>query len=123
VANVASSVESGCSGNRSSAWWMLLAEVRIRAGRPKAWPPQNPTISYWTSPPNGVAPCQQMSSIVSKTGTPGTNQFVRSTWMWNHKLAAKYGVKSIPCFVLVSNGQEIDRVSGLTTEQQLKEPC
>ena len=35
-------------------------------------------------------------------------------------LAAQFGVTSIPCFVVVENGREIDRVVGVTSAERLK---
>lgn len=64
-------------------------------------------------------PCQQMSSIVSRLERQGAP--IRKVDIDQEPgLAKKYGIQSIPCFVLVSNGQEIDRVTGLTTENQLR---
>ncbi len=36
------------------------------------------------------------------------------------ELARQYGVTSIPCFVVVHQGREIDRISGVTTIERLK---
>lgn len=64
-------------------------------------------------------PCQQMSSAVSKLERQGLP--IRKVDIDKEPaLASRYNVKSIPCFVLVSHGKEIDRVTGLTTEQQLR---
>ncbi len=64
-------------------------------------------------------PCQQMSSTVSKLERQGLP--VRKVDIDQEPaLAARFGVKSIPCFVLVSNGREIDRVTGRTDEKQLR---
>lgn len=64
-------------------------------------------------------PCQQMSPIVSKLERQGLP--IRKVDIDNEPaLASRFNVKSIPCFVLVANGREIDRITGLTTEQQLR---
>ena len=64
-------------------------------------------------------PCQQMSSAVSKLERQGLP--IRKVDIDKEPaLASRFNVQSIPCFVLVANGQEIDRVTGLTTEQQLR---
>ena len=41
----------------------------------------------------------------------------------NRPLAAKYGVQSIPCFVMVVDGREVDRVEGGTTFSRLERMC
>jgi len=38
-------------------------------------------------------------------------------------LAAKYGVRAIPCFVLVIDGREVDRVVGPTSFSRLEQMC
>jgi len=64
-------------------------------------------------------PCQQMSAAVSKLERQGFP--IRKVDIDKEPaLASRFNVQSIPCFVLVSNGKELDRVTGLTTEQQLR---
>lgn len=64
-------------------------------------------------------PCQQMSSTVSKLERQGFP--IRKVDIDQEPaLASRFNVQSIPCFVLVANGKELDRVTGLTTEQQLR---
>ena len=41
----------------------------------------------------------------------------------NPTLAAKYGVRSVPCFVMLVDGQEVDRVMGGTTFSRLERMC
>jgi thiol-disulfide isomerase/thioredoxin len=41
----------------------------------------------------------------------------------NRKLAAKYGIQSIPCFVMLVDGKEVDRVVGGTTFSRLERMC
>lgn len=41
----------------------------------------------------------------------------------NKPLAAKFGVQSIPCFVMVVNGREVDRSIGLTSFGRLQKMC
>lgn len=63
-------------------------------------------------------PCQQMSSIVSRLERQGYP--IRKVDVDQEpELAAKYHVESIPTFILVSNGREVKRANGLTSEQQL----
>jgi thiol-disulfide isomerase/thioredoxin len=41
----------------------------------------------------------------------------------NRALAAQFGVRSYPCFVMVVNGREVDRVEGGTTFSRLERMC
>ncbi len=64
-------------------------------------------------------PCQQMSPIVSKLERQGYP--IRQVDIDQEQaLAQKYNVESIPCFVLIANGREINRITGVTDERQLK---
>ncbi len=63
-------------------------------------------------------PCQRMAPIVAKlerAGYPIRSVDVDS----NRALAQKYGISSIPAFVLVVDGKEVTRVVGAVSEQQL----
>ncbi len=41
----------------------------------------------------------------------------------NRPLAAKYGIRNIPCFVMLIDGQEVDRVVGGTSFSRLERMC
>lgn len=63
-------------------------------------------------------PCQQMGPVVDRLHRQG--YAVRKVDIdQNRELAQKYGISSIPAFVLVVNGQVADRKVGLQSEQQL----
>jgi thiol-disulfide isomerase/thioredoxin len=105
--------------HRSAAvWWKLLLAVVLAfsCGRVSAADPDNILLDFTAT---WCGPCQQMSSIVSKLERQHLP--VRKVDVDREPaLASKYNVTSIPCFVLVANGKELDRVSGITTEQQLR---
>ncbi len=63
-------------------------------------------------------PCQQMAPLVSKLERQGYP--IRKVDVdTNRALAQKYGISSIPAFVLVVDGKEVTRVVGAVSEQQL----
>ncbi len=67
-----------------------------------------------------AGPCQQMRPVVLKLERQ--NLPIRSIDIDTEKeLARKFHVDSIPCFVLVSNGKEVNRITGLTDEKSLRE--
>ncbi len=64
-------------------------------------------------------PCQQMSATVSKLERQGFP--IRKIDVEQEPaLVSRFKVQSIPCFVLIANGKEIDRITGPATEQQLR---
>ena len=99
------------------SWKLLLAAVlAFSYGRISVADDSNILLDFTAT---WCGPCQQMSSIVSKLERQGLP--VRKVDVdLESALASKYNVSSIPCFVLVANGKELDRVSGITTEQQLR---
>jgi thiol-disulfide isomerase/thioredoxin len=64
-------------------------------------------------------PCQQMNPIVSRLERQGYS--IRKVDVDKEKdLADRFNVSSIPCFVLVVDGKEVTRLTGATSEEQLK---
>jgi thiol-disulfide isomerase/thioredoxin len=64
-------------------------------------------------------PCQQMTPIVSRLERQGYS--IRQVDVDKEKdLANRFNVSSIPCFVLVVDGKEVTRITGATSEEQLK---
>ncbi len=64
-------------------------------------------------------PCQKMSATVSKLERQGFS--IRKVDIDKEPaLASRFNVQNIPCFVLVSNGKEVERVGGITSEQVLR---
>ena len=65
-------------------------------------------------------PCRQMQPIVDALAAGGHP--VRKVDIDHDKaLAARYGVTGIPCFVMLVDGQEVDRVVGGTTRARLEQ--
>lgn len=64
-------------------------------------------------------PCQQMQPMIAKLVGEGLP--IRSVDVdQSAGLASQFNVTSIPCFVLLEKGKEIDRVTGLADERQLR---
>jgi len=64
-------------------------------------------------------PCQAMTPAVDALARDGY-AIERVNVDQNRDLAARFGVTSIPCFVVVERGQEVDRIVGQTTVERLK---
>ena len=65
-------------------------------------------------------PCREMSPIVSRLERENL-PVLKVDIDEQPNLAQKYQIKSIPCFVLVANGREINRIVGPTSEQTLRQ--
>ncbi len=101
-------------GRRGGWGAMLLVLVALRGA--SAADLDNVLLDFTAT---WCGPCQQMSSTVSKLERQGLP--IRKVDIDQEPaLASRFGVKSIPCFVLVAEGREIDRVTGLTDEKQLR---
>lgn len=68
------------------------------------------------------APCRAMNPTIEALAEQGF-PVQRVNVDQNRPLAAKYGVRSIPCFVMLVDGQEVDRVVGGTSFSRLERMC
>jgi thiol-disulfide isomerase/thioredoxin len=67
-------------------------------------------------------PCRQMKPIVTAMKREGFR--MRDVDVdKNRGLAEKYGIHSVPTFVFVENGAEVNRFSGGTTAEHLRQLC
>jgi thioredoxin-like negative regulator of GroEL len=65
-------------------------------------------------------PCRQMKPIVGGLRSEGYH--LRDVDIDSNKaLAGKYGIRSVPTFVFVENGKEVNRFSGGTSPDHLRE--
>ena len=64
-------------------------------------------------------PCREMSVAVDRLATDGY-AVERINVDRQPALAQQYAVTSIPCFVVVERGKEIDRIVGQTSIERLK---
>lgn len=63
-------------------------------------------------------PCQQMKPLLHQLQAQGFP--IREVDVQQeHELAARFRVSSIPCFVMLVNGQEVDREVGMASSQRL----
>jgi thioredoxin-like negative regulator of GroEL len=67
-------------------------------------------------------PCRQMKPIVKSLRHQGYH--LRDVDVDRHReLAEKYGIRSVPTFVFLENGNEVNRFSGGTTSEHLRTLC
>jgi thioredoxin-like negative regulator of GroEL len=67
-------------------------------------------------------PCRQMKPIVASLRREGYR--LRDIDVDSHReLAQKYGISAVPTFVFVENGGEVDRFSGGTSAEHLRQLC
>ncbi len=71
---------------------------------------------------DACAPCKAMNPTVQALVAKGY-PVQRVNVDQNKPLAAKYGVQRIPCFVMIVDGREVDRVVGGTTFSRLERMC
>jgi thiol-disulfide isomerase/thioredoxin len=67
-------------------------------------------------------PCRQMKPIVTRLRNQGYR--MRDIDVDHHReLAVKYGISAVPTFVFIENGSEVNRLSGGTTAEHLRDLC
>lgn len=67
-------------------------------------------------------PCQASKPIIEELEKEfaGKVEFRKVNVDQDQELSAKYGVLSIPTFVILKDGQEVDRVVGMMGKESLK---
>ena len=69
-------------------------------------------------------PCQKLSPIVDKFAEEHSEiKVVRIDIDAQEELADRYNIRSIPTLVVIENGEEINRVIGLVSEEKIIELC
>jgi thioredoxin len=68
------------------------------------------------------APCQVMKPVFDKL----SNEFKKVSFYKvnvdkSQGIASQFGIRSLPTILLLKNGEEVDRVSGVIYEEKLKE--
>ena len=67
-------------------------------------------------------PCRRMKPIVASLRRQGYR--MRDVDVDHHRdLAKKYGIRAVPTFVFLENGSEVNRLSGGTTSERLRQLC
>jgi len=66
-------------------------------------------------------PCKAMKPTLEKYKESSKIPLVEVNVDTENQIAAKYGVRSIPCFIVIEDGKEIKRKIGMQSLEQLKE--
>jgi|TARA_R110000822_G_scaffold241364_1_gene370635 thioredoxin 1 len=70
---------------------------------------------------NWCGPCKAMKVTLEKFKEFSKDTLIKINVDTESDIAAKYGVRSIPCFIVVKDGNEIKREVGSKSLDQLKE--
>lgn len=76
-------------------------------------------VDFWAE---WCAPCKVMHPVMEKLASKysGTITFAKLNVDQNQEIASKYGVLSIPTFIIFKDGQLVDKVVGAVGEQGLE---
>ena len=67
-------------------------------------------------------PCLMLAPVIEELAEKMEDvKFVRINVDDNRKLSKKYEIRSIPCLVIFKDGEEIDRIIGNRTEEEIEE--
>ena len=75
-------------------------------------------VFYFTA--DWCQPCQKVKPIVEEMKKEGF-EFQRIDADYEQLLVKQFQVKSIPTFILLENGEELNRITGAQTKNQLEE--
>jgi thioredoxin 1 len=75
-------------------------------------------VDYWAP---WCGPCKMIAPVFEKLSHELKDvKFAKVNVDENGMLAQQSGVMGIPCIIIFRNGEEVDRVVGFQTEEQLK---
>jgi len=77
-------------------------------------------VDFWAP---WCGPCRMMAPAFKEASMamPLKAQFVKVNTEENPQLSAQFGIRSIPTMILFKNAQEIDRVSGALSSEQIRQ--
>ena len=76
-------------------------------------------VDFWAP---WCGPCRIVGPALDKLSTEYTNKlkFAKLNVDNNQELAVQFDVRGIPCMIVFSNGQELDRIIGAYPERELR---
>lgn len=76
-------------------------------------------VDFWAE---WCGPCKMMLPIIEELSEELTDVKVCKVNCDNERdLAIQFGINAIPCIIYFNNGEEVDRIIGLTSKESLKE--
>jgi thioredoxin 1 len=68
------------------------------------------------------APCQALKPVFEKASKEFDKvNFFKVNVEKSARIASEFGVRSLPTIIFVKNGEEVERITGMTHEERLKE--
>jgi thioredoxin 1 len=75
-------------------------------------------VDFWAP---WCSPCKMISPAFEKLSSEiKTAKFAKVNVDESARLAQQAGVMNIPCIIVFKNGEEVERIAGFQTEQQLR---
>lgn len=76
-------------------------------------------VDFWAE---WCGPCKMMLPIIEELSEELTDVKVCKVNCDDERdLAIQFGINAIPCIIYFNNGEEVDRIIGLTSKESLKE--
>jgi thioredoxin 1 len=75
-------------------------------------------IDFWA---DWCGPCKMLGPVVEQLSEDNSDLAIgKLNVMGNNESASKYGITGIPCIIFFKDGQEVDRIKGVTSKSVLQ---
>jgi thioredoxin 1 len=76
-------------------------------------------VDFWAS---WCAPCRMMSPVFEQLSDEykGKAKFGKLNVDSDPKISEKYGIRGIPCLIILHDGKEVDRIVGMNPKETIK---
>lgn len=71
---------------------------------------------------DGCTPCEQLGPVIERMSEERKDiKFIKANTAESGELVAQYGIMSLPTLIFIKDGEEVDRIPGFPSEEEVVE--